>query len=595
MILQNIVFPKKGICEQKELFFHTEHGSVTQTKKGLLLSKDATLNLLTYFNSFSIEKWQEYTDIRQFDISLEIKGKCIIQLCHAEILNHVLTKKSIQEFTIDSSDRETHVLSFPQEQTKGIYYICLKAMGNVEFYGGGYQTSEEIKNIVDIAIGICTYRREPFVKKTLATINQTILNNEDSPLSNHLHVLVSDNGNTLPIDELNSEKIHVFYNKNAGGSGGFGRCMLEAMNARKQYGFTHILLMDDDIILEPETLHRTYALLSYVKENYRHHIIGGGLLRLDRPYLQHANGEIWHGGIISSPKGGYHLCKETDVVKNEAWIPVDHSGWWYCCIPMDKDTKHFLPMPLFIHADDIEYGLRYHRNIIFLNGIGVWHDAFDNRKGSFTAYYDIRNALICNAIHHPEYSRFRSMKLVCRHLLGQILRLRCDDQPLTIRAVKDFCKGVDFLKNQDPVALNQEIMQMGYKQGDVSDLLAQYQLEQYYKVPSDEELYTPTPFSFKEKITLNGWLLPGKKQCIPVALGAHPKFLYRRKKVLLFDPDSQKGFVTERKQKNLFITFFRCVKVCLLLWKHYSDTVKDFQKHSSELNTKEFWNKYLEL
>ena len=45
-----------------------------------------------------------------------------------------------------------------------------------------------------------------------------------------------------------------------------------------------------------------------------------------------------------------------------------------------------------------------------MNGIGVWHDAFDNRKASSMEYYDMRNTLIACAIHHPclLYTSFRT-------------------------------------------------------------------------------------------------------------------------------------------------------------------------------------------
>lgn len=42
--------------------------------------------------------------------------------------------------------------------------------------------------------------------------------------------------------------------------------MKEAYEDREKYGFTHILLMDDDIVLEPESLFRTYTLLNFLKK-----------------------------------------------------------------------------------------------------------------------------------------------------------------------------------------------------------------------------------------------------------------------------------------------------------------------------------------
>lgn len=89
-------------------------------------------------------------------------------------------------------------------------------------------------------------------------------------------------------------------------------------------------------------------------------------------------------------------------MKNEEDLPMEYNGWWFCCIPLAEHFRGF-PLPVFIHGDDIEYGLRFNKKIMTMNGIGVWHDAFDNRKASSMEYYDMRNTLITCAIHHPNF------------------------------------------------------------------------------------------------------------------------------------------------------------------------------------------------
>ena len=45
---------------------------------------------------------------------------------------------------------------------------------------------------------------------------------------------------------------------------------------------------------------------------------------------------------------------------------------------LDVVTRDNLPIPLFLHHDDIEYGIRNQAHgIAFLNGIGVWHKGFE--------------------------------------------------------------------------------------------------------------------------------------------------------------------------------------------------------------------------
>lgn len=45
----------------------------------------------------------------------------------------------------------------------------------------------------------------------------------------------------------------------------------------------HALLMDDDIVIEPEALVKTYQILTLLKDEYEDAFIGGAMLRLDKP------------------------------------------------------------------------------------------------------------------------------------------------------------------------------------------------------------------------------------------------------------------------------------------------------------------------
>lgn len=59
-----------------------------------------------------------------------------------------------------------------------------------------------------------------------------------------------------------------------------------------------------------------------------------------------------------------------------------------------------MPIPLFIHRDDIEFGLRNAKyGITFLNGVGVWHQGIRVSRLMLIDYYDTRNTLIELAIN----------------------------------------------------------------------------------------------------------------------------------------------------------------------------------------------------
>ena len=590
MILQNVVFPQKDICGEYELYYHKRQGTLREEEGNLVLAPETELSFFTYFNGFSIDKWKRYTNVREVDAVVECQGACEISLWRATQEESALSKECLKKEVVEGGECR---IRFSCEEQSGILYLEVRAKNEMTFSRARFESVEDVVNPVTIAIGICTYRREEFVIKTLEALRRYLIENEESPLFDHLYVYVSDNGNTLPASELSDQHIHVMANKNAGGAGGFGRCMLEAEKDADKYGLTHILFMDDDIVLEPEAILRTYAILAMVRTSYADAMLGGGLLRMDIPYIQHANGEMWRGGHIGFTKRGYDLRKEEYVFKNEEELPMEYNGWWFCCIPLGKYFRGY-PLPIFIHGDDIEYGLRFDGRIMTLNGIGVWHDAFDNRKASSMEYYDMRNTLIACAIHHPEFSKLHMVKIVCRHLAGQMLHYREEDQRLTMKGVEDYCKGTAFLKKTDPVALHQQIMQMGYQMKDMSKELEELRAEDYYVKPEPEKLYEERGFSRKHLLSVNGWLLPGRKEILPIPMGMHPRYLHRYKKALLYDPDTKKGFFVERKRKNLFITVARCFKMWRLLSCHYRQAVTDYREHWEELASREFWEGYLQ-
>ena len=73
---------------------------------------------------------------------------------------------------------------------------------------------------------------------------------------------------------------------------------------------THVLLMDDDAVISPEAIERTYTLLTLLKEKYRMAVIGGSLLREDLPTLQYECGACWNDGDIVANNHNFDTIKK---------------------------------------------------------------------------------------------------------------------------------------------------------------------------------------------------------------------------------------------------------------------------------------------
>lgn len=76
-------------------------------------------------------------------------------------------------------------------------------------------------NNVRIAINICTYKREQYLTKNVAKLLASEFFNEGSSFYGGLHIFIVDNASEISLDE--NESVHLIYNKNNGGAGGFQR------------------------------------------------------------------------------------------------------------------------------------------------------------------------------------------------------------------------------------------------------------------------------------------------------------------------------------------------------------------------------------
>lgn len=586
MIVQHFLTVRKDICSETDLYVKSQKGKITFQGEAFCLEKEGTYSFFTYFNSFSIEKWIHYTDIRDFCFRATISGEGEIRLCQAILQDSTMMEWEVLRQSFGQKQSGEICMPVPKEVQEGIVYIQVVTKTDTVIEGARYETTAEPKKNINIAAGICTYRREEYVKKTLQNLQQAYFSDADSPLYGHLKIYVSDNGQTLSCDSLNNEHVRCVPNKNAGGAGGFTRAMLEALKEQEEKQFTHFLFMDDDIALEPEVLYRTYAMLSLVSGEYEGAAVGGALLQKDKPWMQHASGEVWEPDRVQFTKRGYDMRRPEDLLKNEKIVPVDYNGWWYYCVPFSGQTANQLPLPFFIHVDDIEYGLRFDGTIIYCNGIGVWHDAFQHRKASSMEYYDMRNLLIMNALRRPKYTWKQARKRVCKHLIYQCLKYRYADGKLTLRGVEDYCRGIDFLKTTDPVKLHQEIIEAGYA-------WTEQNLEEVEIVADDTA--DVSKHSLKQLLTANGWLLPAtrpKEKAVP--MGASIAALYRVKKVIYYEPETGKGFKTERRYREVFSLLKNMHQASKLLRKNYDRVAAEYRAREQEITNREFWKEYLE-
>ncbi|WP_372841810.1 glycosyltransferase family 2 protein, partial [Phaeovulum sp.] len=293
------------------------------------------------------------------------------------------------------------------------------------------------RNPVTLSIGLCTYEREAAFEQTVAVLHKLVESGEVA----RVHVVNQGRSFQRPhlIEVLQHPAFSVIEQANLGGAGGFCRAMIEA--AASAEAPTHLLMMDDDIELDPRIVQRAHAFAAYTEHDCA---IGGQAIELEsRTHLQEA------GGIIGPNWLTHKLAHDSDLSRPETlalWdqsFVVDYNAWWFCIVPMAAIARCGLPAPVFLHGDDIEYGARLREagvETVPLPGLGVWHSSFRYKHVGLIHYYDLRNMLI-NAASHPKLSNLPDPVFVLGWVMHYLLVHRYRAALSSIIAIGDFLAG----------------------------------------------------------------------------------------------------------------------------------------------------------
>lgn len=604
--LQSILFPDHNVCQVEELYFHRYN----QTQEKDRIDFDG------YFNLFYIEKRKKYTRIEDLSLQLTLYGYKELILVH--------DGTDVETLMLSSNEKKDYRVEFPYGKVNsGVFWFALVKDSSINnpYVAGAYIT-EKSWNPVHIGVDICTFRRETYVQRNLLQLKEQILDNQAVEVSEHVQIFVIDNGKTLEdyepvrnIVEKSQGRIKIYPNMNAGGAGGFTRGMIEILNQKEQKGFTHVLVMDDDAVVEPDTLVRIYGFLTTVKDEWKDVSIGGAMMREEHPYILFCAGEWWENGRVQNIDKNIDVRLRDNAVCNYLIKAENeykrYSGWWCCCYSLNTVRKDNLPIPLFIHHDDIEYCLRNcKQGMVFLNGVGVWHRSLEVNFHGSNIYYDIRNALIDIALHQEARNMIVAAKFLLRFLTSAGICMKYQDVNLIFRGFKDFMKGPEWLYSQDPEKLNNEIREEALRLYEIADLKAKISEKEYESVLKQiqdykKDLETTKFIDFSGEhiqpnliqcITYNGWLLPADQRGIKVISSIDSPFnAYRKKKIVLYEVGSEKVFLIEkdyRKFIKIMLIYFKIIPVFVL---KYREVVQSYRNNLKCITDYKSWSHYLKL
>lgn len=591
-----------------------------------LLDGPGTFDFTTFFNALSVQKYDRYTTATSYTLHLELNGdvKALYQT-HAEAFDYS-SRVLEQNFAPEGEGWHTIDLPIQYGESDVICGFLIEAAGPVRIRNSYYTASVPDDSIrdVELALSTTTFKKESYIKHNIELVREKVLGS-DGDIAKHFRMFVIDNGSTLDAEALSGDGVTVFPNRNVGGAGGFAYGMIKALEAGD---VTNILLMDDDVEVSPESIKRTYQLLRILNKEYEEAFISGAMMNHDDPDVHWEDvGYMTEGGFCRPYKPMLHMSVLHDCVVSESFHPATdvyqdlkqkYAAWWYCCIPVSMIKKNGMPLPLFVRFDDVEYGLRCKPKFVTLNGICIWHDAFDMRyNAGVERYQTSRNGILVQAISKvaPD-SDF--LKEITRNVKIELMKFNYKDAELVCQGFEDFLRGPELFLQKDFSEMAFMAANKNKERQTPLDKLRQQALDELgidVNRLCDDDVQRDIPLGgymhgkaynvYHTQLferTLNGQLYGdltpamGQVQIIDgVGWSYQPGKLYGADTLLVINVKSKTGIIRHRDNDR-----------CREIWQRFKNDVEAYKRNKAQLESDyeacrsrvisvDYWKDYLDL
>ena len=597
-LIQSIVFPtdeKHELC--RDLFYREGRGVVDRRQKILRMPPNSLFDFCTYFNAISAEKWKKYTATQTITTHLKLKGQGSVRFVGYSFPLRQVERNEYGEIPFDFPEEGILEYTFPETEDLMLGFEILTG-SSCEFAGGDYCTDVDNDSVRECTLSIATTtcRKEEYIKKNIRMIKDEILSRDE--VRDHIYVHVVDNGQTLTEEDICGEHVYLHPNHNTGGAGGYARGMMESMHQTPKA--THVLLMDDDIQVLPESILRTYRMLRIMKPEYRRHFIGGAMLYYEQPYRQHEDiGFVRHDGIFESAKRKLDHRKIKNNLENEAdYIRQnnEYSAWWYCTIPAEIIDEYGYPLPIFIRGDDIEYSLRCHSERITMNGICVWHMGFATKFNYATDLYQQNRNLLIDKACSDIMQTVDPLLFFKNTFQTMLLRFDYNAAEVVLRAMRDYLKGPEFIMQDQGEAILKDNAKMNIQLKPLDEVAygKTYRLDLSHSDAPRKAIDT-----FLRRLTYNGqrlWprrLLRHSMPVVPLDRYHPAQKITLQENLILVNQFSQEGTIltlNKAKYKELRKEYHALIRQYK---KEHVLLEQEYRKLFPVMTSEAFWKEYL--
>ncbi|WP_207454709.1 glycosyltransferase [Herbiconiux sp. SYSU D00978] len=405
--------------------------SAIRGDRGFQIPHQRKVSFGTYFNAFPASYWRHHTTLDAVVLRVTTRGSGQV-LVYRSNARGVIQRMD----TADVNGEQTVEFSLPFTYFGDggwLWFDLVAEDSDFALVEAGWYAPEGAEpnggRQSTVSIGITTYNRAEYCVQLLRDLASV-----DAVRQSIDKVYVVDQGTQKIRDAADFSaaetelggRLQLIEQANLGGSGGFSRAMYETLQAGVS---DHVLLLDDDIAIEPEGVLRALRFSDYA---LRPTIVGGHMFDMYDKTKLHAFGEgIDFFNFMWGPKTPHRHDFASSNLRQTRWlhrrIDVDYNGWWMCLIPVSVIRKVGLSLPVFIKWDDSEFALRAGDKgvpTVSLPGAAVWHVSWVDKDDSqdWQAFFHARNRLVAALLHSPFEKGGRltrdNLALDVKHLLS---------------------------------------------------------------------------------------------------------------------------------------------------------------------------------
>ncbi|GAB3066751.1 glycosyltransferase [Micromonospora schwarzwaldensis] len=460
--LHRVLLPKPGAVGGRTALLLDVTGTVAGgAPDGLALRGGERVSLGSYLNAFPAGYWARWSALEQVVLRLRVAGDVRVDVYRSAADGSATRVAGLRHRGPDPGCLETRLPLTGFDEGGWYWFDVTAPTGDARLLSGAWHAPGRAPGRAAVVVGMPTFNRpddcvavlramagHPELRRVVTRI--VVVDQGTDRITAHpdFRSLRDDLGDNLRVIEQD----------NLGGSGGYTRALREALG---EPGCEQIAFMDDDIVVEPESILRAVAFARHARHPL---VVGGQMLNREIRSQLYVLGEQidkrsfrWR----QPPGAEYDHDFSVRSLPDTPWlhrrVDVSYNSWWMCVFPRDVAARLGRPLPLFLKWDDVEYGLRAAREgvpTVSVPGVAVWHEPWwsKDEENGWQTYFHSRNRLVTASLHGS--ARWLP-RLVAAHLtetLQRLVSMQYWHVGLRNAGVGDFLKGPEVLAASLPTA-----------------------------------------------------------------------------------------------------------------------------------------------